>query len=152
MLNLGVSAWGLADRHRMTAFDGGGKDRPAERDSQGFLAVGGFDEVFPAAAGEDIELGLRMYASGRIRFVEGAICWHSFEEDLDKFVRRLERYGAGTRVLAEKHGRSLDPRPFVPNRPTRMNWTLARVQYEALLRGYRMVDAPQPPGVAITVP
>lgn len=117
-----------------------------------FLSVGGFDEAFPAAAGEDIDLGLRMYASGRIRFVEGAICWHSFEEDLDKFVRRFERYGAGTRILAEKHGMSLEPRPFAPNRPTRMNWMLARVQYEALLRGYRMVDAPQPHGVAITVP
>lgn len=101
-----------------------------------FLAVGGFDESFPLAAGEDIDLGFRLFQSGRLAFVPQSTVFHRFEEDTSAFIQRFHRYGIGNRILAEKHGISLAPAPFVPNDPTFFKRTLAKLQFEALASGY----------------
>ncbi|SCK19462.1 glycosyltransferase family 2 protein [Vogesella sp. LIG4] len=101
-----------------------------------FFAVGGFDESFPLAAGEDIDLGFRLFGSGRLAFVHSAIVHHDFEEDTGAFIKRFQRYGLGNRLLAKKYNICLAPSPFIPNHPTYLKRTLAKIQYEALLAGY----------------
>lgn len=101
-----------------------------------FLRLGGFDESFPLAAGEDIDFGFRLYQVGRLGFVRDAIVYHDFEEDITSFRRRFERYGIGNRLLANKYGICLAPSPFRPNHPTYLKRTLAKLQFEALTKGY----------------
>lgn len=101
-----------------------------------FFAVGGFDESFPFAAGEDIDLGFRLFSSGKLAFVRNAIVHHDFEEDTEAFINRFKRYGLGNRLLAKKYNICLAPSPFIPNHSTYLKRTLAKIQYEALLAGY----------------
>lgn len=106
-----------------------------------FFEVGGFDESFPAAAGEDIDLGLRLFQRGRLSFSSRARVLHTFEENLDLFRTRFTRYGAGSRILAEKYKISLAPAPFAPNRPSLLARILAKLQYESLHIGYHNISA-----------
>lgn len=99
--------------------------------------VGCFDESFPSAAGEDIDLGLRLFSRGRLKFASGACVFHHFEECLSDFRKRFARYGQGNRVLEDKYHLSLKPSPFAPYKDTYVARVLARIQYEALTRGYR---------------
>lgn len=103
---------------------------------ESFFAVGQFDESFPLAAGEDIDLGFRLFESGRLAFVHNAIVDHDFEEDTAAFIKRFQRYGLGNRLLAKKYNICLAPSPFTPNHPTYLKRTLAKIQYEALFAGY----------------
>lgn len=99
-------------------------------------SVGYFDETFPSAAGEDIDLGLRMFASGRLAYIDSACVEHDFEECLQDFSTRFERYGRGNRILAEKYQVCLRPSPFEPNRQSLFARVLANIQYKALSHGY----------------
>lgn len=101
-----------------------------------FLALGGFDESFLLAAGEDIDLGFRLFQAGRLAYVPESVVHHAFEEDTSAFRKRFERYGVGNRILAAKYGISLAPTPFEPNRSTFFTRTLAKLQFEALASGY----------------
>jgi len=60
-----------------------------------FRAVGGFDTSYPFAAGEDLDLGLRLRHWGPIGWARDAIVRHRFAESLDDFGNRFRRYGAG---------------------------------------------------------
>jgi GT2 family glycosyltransferase len=66
-----------------------------------FQAVGGFDESYPFAAAEDLDLGVRLRRLGPIGWAERAVVTHRFEENLDDFRRRFVRYGAGNAHLAQ---------------------------------------------------
>lgn len=98
--------------------------------------IGHFDERFPSAAGEDIDLGLRLFSRGKLAFVQSACVVHEFEECLNSFQNRFIRYGEGNRVLAEKYGISLEPTPFRPQRQTHLASTLAKIQFQSLNIGY----------------
>jgi GT2 family glycosyltransferase len=100
-----------------------------------FAAIGGFDASYPFAAGEDLDLGLRLRRMGSIAWFEGAVVWHEFEESLLDFRRRFERYGRGNAHLAMLHGLpSLRPTVFQPLDPA-LQW-LADEQVAAMRRGY----------------
>ena len=65
--------------------------------------IGGFDETFTKAAGEDLDLGLRLRRLGVIAWAEKAVVTHLFPENREDFVRRFKRYGSGNRHLEVKH-------------------------------------------------
>lgn len=65
-----------------------------------FHALGGFDTTYPFAAGEDLDLGVRLRRLGPIGWAKRAVVRHQFAERVDDFLRRFHRYGAGTAHLA----------------------------------------------------
>lgn len=69
-----------------------------------FRAVGGFDTTYHFAAGEDLDLGIRLRRLGPIGWAEGAVIYHRFAESLDDFRRRFARYGAGNAHLELRLG------------------------------------------------
>jgi len=64
-----------------------------------FRAAGGFNTAYPFAAGEDLDLGVRLRHLGPIGWAERAVVQHRFEESVDDFRRRFVRYGAGNAHL-----------------------------------------------------
>ncbi len=65
------------------------------------LEVGGFDERFFLAGGEDSDLAYRIVArGGRLLTTEGALVWHD-AKSLLQLLQTYRRYGAGTRFQAE---------------------------------------------------
>jgi GT2 family glycosyltransferase len=100
-----------------------------------FCAVGGFDESYPFAAGEDLDLGLRLRRVGPIAWCREAVVWHAFEESVEDFRRRFERYGRGNAHLQHRwHLPSMRPTPFWAFDPA-LQW-LADKQVDAMCRGY----------------
>lgn len=83
-----------------------------------FRATGGFDETYPFAAGEDLDLGVRLRRFGSIGWAPDAVVRHRFVESLDDFRRRFQRYGAGTAHLQHRLAlTSLRPRVLAAKHP-----------------------------------
>lgn len=74
--------------------------------------IGGFDDSFPSAGGEDLDFGIRLRAIGRISWSPNALVRHRFADDLAEFDARFVRYGVGMRRLSEKLGVRLEPYKF----------------------------------------
>jgi glycosyltransferase involved in cell wall biosynthesis len=68
-----------------------------------FSYLGGFDIDFTEAAGEDLDLGLRLRRLGMIGWSSDALVTHRFDEDRSDFIKRFRRYGRGNRLLEIKH-------------------------------------------------
>jgi glycosyltransferase involved in cell wall biosynthesis len=98
--------------------------------------IGGLDERFPSAGGEDIDLGLRLWEVGSLAYAPAAQVFHTFEPSFHAFVRRFVRYGRGNRLLSVRYQTDLTPRPFVPRVPTPANRLLATIQFLSLWWGY----------------
>ena len=120
-----------------------GEDRPAYLITANALVwrealarIGGLDERFPLAGGEDIDLGLRLWSVGQLAYAPAAQTLHSFEPHLRPFVRRFVRYGRGNRLLAARYQTDLAPHPFVPQLSSPINRLLASVQFLSLWWGY----------------
>ena len=65
-----------------------------------FEAIGGFDESFPRAAGEDRDLGRRWRAAGgTLVYAADAVVDHAHGMDLRGFWRQQANYGRGARQL-----------------------------------------------------
>lgn len=103
---------------------------------EAFEAVGGFDEVFRQAGGEDLDLGLRLRPHGMIGWSPGLRTWHRFREDEDDFRRRFRRYGAGLQQFGRKWGFDMQPWPVVARRDSPDHRRLALIQHEELWRGW----------------
>lgn len=100
-----------------------------------FHQLEGFSTAFGEAGGEDLDLGIRLRALGRLVYEPKAVVSHQFDEDLQDFKNRFERYGRANRLLEQKHKLpSLRPEPFKPKRPEFND--LAQLQIEALCSGY----------------
>jgi GT2 family glycosyltransferase len=68
-----------------------------------FEAIGGFDESFPLAAGEDRDLCDRQrHAGGGLAFVPEAVVTHHHRLGLAGFVRQHFNYGRGARRYHER--------------------------------------------------
>ena len=75
--------------------------------------AGGFEESFPVAAHEDIELGLRLEKRGmRLVYDPEAVVEHRHPVDLEAAVTRLQGIGGSLAELAARH-----PEFPVPRRP-----------------------------------
>jgi glycosyltransferase involved in cell wall biosynthesis len=101
-----------------------------------FEEVGGFDERFEFAGGEDVDLGFRLSSIGSLSYAPASVVRHDFSDGFGGFLRRFVRYGAGNRRLAEEYGIDLRPRPFVPNVRSAFNCMAAGLQFFALSWGY----------------
>jgi GT2 family glycosyltransferase len=100
-----------------------------------FSFVGGFDESFKEAAGEDLDLGLRLRNLGMIGWAEKAVVSHEFQEDRADFYRRFRRYGRGNRQLEMRHNLpSLRAKKYIAELPELQE--LADLQVEAMQAGY----------------
>jgi len=65
-----------------------------------FLALGGFDESFPLAAGEDREFGMRWRdRGGPLLFAPAAVVSHAHDLSLARFWRQHANYGRGAHHL-----------------------------------------------------
>ncbi|HJT57125.1 MAG TPA: glycosyltransferase [Ktedonobacteraceae bacterium] len=105
--------------------------------------IGGFDERFPSAGGEDIDLGLRLWSVGSLAYAPLAQTLHAFEPNLLAFVRRFVRYGYGNRLLAARYQANLAPRSFAPQYLSLFNYFLANLQWLSLWWGYHTVKPAQ---------
>jgi GT2 family glycosyltransferase len=70
-------------------------------------AVGGFDEAFPIAGGEDTDLGWRLAASGaRFGYADNALCLHDHPARLLDLLSQRMRYGYAMSLLWTKYRNS----------------------------------------------
>lgn len=77
-----------------------------------FERIGGFDESFPRAAGEDRDLGRRWRAAGgTLLYAPGAVVDHAHGMDLRGFWRQQSNYGRGARQLHARMAVREDPGP-----------------------------------------
>lgn len=100
-----------------------------------FTHVGGFDHTYPFAAGEDLDLGVKLRSVGRIAWAEHAIVRHRFEECMHDFRGRFVRYGRGTAHLEHRlRLASIRPAAFTAESPTHQY--LADLQAASMRVGY----------------
>jgi GT2 family glycosyltransferase len=79
-------------------------------------ALGGFDDQFPGAAGEDTDLTMRARDLGfRLVLLDRATVAHDHRTSLKGLLRTYYRHGKAWRILAEKH-----PQKGLGTRSTRM--------------------------------
>jgi glycosyltransferase involved in cell wall biosynthesis len=80
--------------------------------------TGGFDEDFPYAAHEDIDLGLRLEQRGmRLAYDPDAVVEHSHPMDLERAIERLRQVGVALAPFAERHaGWAVPRRPGMRHR------------------------------------
>lgn len=79
-----------------------------------FVASGGFDEEFPYAAYEDIELGYRLAGRGMVlRYEPSAEAVHHHRYDWQSIIRRFQAVARSERMMVRKHP---DFPPFFLNR------------------------------------
>ena len=79
-----------------------------------FCKMGGFNESFPLAAGEDMEFSYRLLLDGsRQRILPEAVVWHYHHLTAWRHLKQQFRYGRGGyhfgQVLAERPSRELGP-------------------------------------------
>jgi GT2 family glycosyltransferase len=120
-----------------------GRERPAYLITANALVwrnalaqVGGFDERFPDAGGEDVDLGVRLWRIGPLAYAPQAQVVHATEPHLGAFVRRFIRYGRASRLLSARYQVDLSPQRFTPQRRTALDRVLADLQFFALWWGY----------------
>lgn len=101
-----------------------------------FNVVGGFDEQFPLAGGEDVDLGFRLSQVGLLSYAPTSVVRHDFGDGYGGFVRRFVRYGRGNRKLARDYRIDLRPKLFIPTRRNAFNWCAALAQFLCLSWGY----------------
>ena len=80
--------------------------------------VNGFDETYPLAGGEDIDLGFRLSEIGKLSYASASCVMHDFGDGYLGFMKRFVRYGKGNGLLANRYGINLSPQRFVPNKVT----------------------------------
>lgn len=103
--------------------------------SRAFHAVRGFHNSYRFAAGEDLDLGVRLRRVGRIGWASDAVVYHPFPECIDDFRKRFLRYGAGTAHLEQRlQLKSLRPR-IITARDAPLQY-LADLQVAAMTDGY----------------
>ncbi len=110
-----------------------------------FLAVGGFNERFVYAGGEDTDLGFRLRMVGHLRYNLNSVAAHHAGGGLPAFVERFIRYGRAHRMLEECYenlGMFASPPELLHNR-TQANEFLAEVLHHAMTWGYMAEKAPQ---------
>jgi hypothetical protein len=116
-----------------------------------FAFLGGFDPQFQEAAGEDLDMGIRLRELGVIAWSSGAKVSHRFDESEADFYKRFRRYGRGNRRLEVKHGLpSLRDSRFAPEKPEHKH--LADLSVEALQAGYDEAIDPTVRGMLSVVP
>ena len=116
-----------------------------------FAFRGGFDPQFTEAAGEDLDIGIRLRELGVIAWAPNAKVAHRFAEDESDFYRRFRRYGRGNRKLEMLHGLPcLRARSFKAEKPEHQ--ALAEIAVKAMQAGYDEAVEPGIRGILMTHP
>jgi glycosyltransferase involved in cell wall biosynthesis len=102
--------------------------------------IGGFNESFKIAGGEDTDLGFRLKLVGTLRFNPSSEALHEFNDGLSGFIKRYIRYGKGNRVLQDLYDVDFWPRHFFPNNQKVINLVLARISVFAMRWGFKRVS------------
>lgn len=106
-----------------------------------FEAIGGFNESFTMAGGEDIDLGLRLSKIGNISYAPNSIVYHQFDDGLVGFMKRFVRYGKGNRLLMRYHKVNYFPFPSTAkNKRVIVNNFLVLLQWFCLMLGFLQMD------------
>lgn len=103
---------------------------------EALLKVNGFNPKIRIAAGEDVDLGIRLRNHGKLTFCKNAIVMHNFDESIEDFKKRFIRYGKGNRIISELYDIDLSPKPFVPAVVNSTNNYLSGMQFHYLRKGY----------------
>lgn len=101
--------------------------------------IGGFQRAFPLAAGEDIDLGIRLSSVGKLGWAPDAVVAHEWEASVAAFIRRFHRYGRGNKMLAQARPRLapfMRPMPFLPEKRGVANVLLAQAAWLSLASGW----------------
>ncbi|MGK3969294.1 glycosyltransferase [Sorangium sp. So ce118] len=102
-----------------------------------FTALGGFDERFILAGGEDTELGLRLRRAGRLEYRFESVARHEIDDGIEGFVSRFVRYGKGNKLLESLYvGASFAPLPPARDAATAASLDLEWLQFRAMSWGY----------------
>jgi glycosyltransferase involved in cell wall biosynthesis len=106
-----------------------------------FTAVGGFNEKFIYAGGEDSDLGYRLRMIGVLAYGCESIACHEFNDGFTGFIQRFIRYGRGQRLIDEHYqGEQFRSSTVKPRTLTQTNIFLANVQETALNWGYQLEE------------
>jgi GT2 family glycosyltransferase len=103
-------------------------------------AVDGFDERFSTAAGEDTEIGIRLFDLGfRIDFHPELLVYHDHSYELGSCLARIQTKGRGFALIQQLHG----ARPDLdsPN-PSRAKAAAGRVIAPPVARAARLIGVP----------
>lgn len=98
--------------------------------------IGGFDEGFHQAGGEDIDIAFRLLTIGSLCYQFSSVVEHDYSESIFDFVKRFYRYGKGNRKIAAKYSLDLRPSLFKPQDRSLVNSILAVFQFLSLSAGY----------------
>lgn len=90
---------------------------------EAFFSLGGFDETFPLAAAEDVDLAYRAVGAGlRQRYFDDARVWHYHRSTPRGYLRQQFRYGRGSFDLRRRKYAVKG----IPRRPGEFYWRLAQ--------------------------
>lgn len=98
-------------------------------------AVNGFDHHFTLAAGEDVDIGLRLSQIGKLTYVPDSVIIHDYGKLLS-FIRRFFRYGRANTMLEKKYSVNFAPRKAKLNTISFFNKLLVNIQYVVTYSGY----------------
>lgn len=103
-------------------------------------SVGGFNESFEFAGGEDTDLGFRLKVIGALKFNPNSEALHEFNDGFSGFIKRYIRYGKGNRVLQDLYDVDFWPSYFEANNRTIINLLLARISVLAMRWGFKNIN------------
>ena len=98
--------------------------------------INGFNPKIRIAAGEDVDLGIRLRNYGKLTYCKKAIIMHNFDECIDDFKKRFVRYGKGNKIVSNIYNVDLSPEPFAPAVTNSTNNYLSGIQFHYLKKGY----------------
>lgn len=102
------------------------------------IESGGFHEGFHDAAGEDVELSIRLWKYGNICHINDSLILHDFSKGLLGFCKRFIRYGRGNRQLEEIQHITMRPIFRKPNKITFSNYSAKLLQHICMSIGYHL--------------
>ena len=102
------------------------------------VAVGGFNEKFKQAGGEDVDLAWRLKSIGDLKYCRSSITQHEFDDGFKGMVKRFIRYGRGNKQLQTFHKVPMFPVYPEFNKRTFSQEVFACVEYLAMIYGYQL--------------
>ncbi|HUQ64420.1 MAG TPA: glycosyltransferase [Acidimicrobiales bacterium] len=93
-------------------------------------SLGGFDETFPAASGEDTDLTMRAQAHGyRMKLLDGAVVLHDHPSHIRQILKSYLKHGRTRRLVLDKNP--------LPGGPARRIEVLTRHHWQDRFQLYR---------------
>ena len=102
------------------------------------IKCGCFNETFNIAAGEDVELSIRLWQIGNLSYISDSLVLHDFGNGLNDFIKRFFRYGKGNRQLENFHNISMKPVFKKPKKRTHLNYIAKYLQHTLQFLGYHI--------------